>query len=129
MTLAEVIAALHAQLESVEGLRAVLDYEPARVDVAPLVYLLVDSETREPRGNVIQCRYRVRARLVLLWTDPQRAEGEMVGLFNAIPTALDATAPRSYVADVDAGWATIGGIEYRVADFYTTVVTHEPALG
>ncbi len=128
MSLAGVIAWLHERYATVDGIAAMLDYEPRAVQKTPLLYSLLDNVRREPAGNVMEERYRIRSRVCLSWGDPAAAEAAVAAFAEAIPAVVD-PAGKAYVEEVDAGWATINQVDYRVVDFYVVVMAFTPPGG
>lgn len=129
------IEGLHERYATVAGIEAFLDHEPRSVQKVPLLYTLLDSGDREPRGNMVEERWRFRSRLCLPWADPEAAEQLVRTFAVGLPRAVDA-APRlggrakdALIEDVDAGWAVINQVEYRVVDFYAMVLVYAPLGG
>ena len=127
---ADVIAGLQDALERVEGIAQVLPYEPTTIQRTPTVYLKLDEFTRENVGQVTAMRYRILARLILLWQDSRISSEQVVGYLNSICAAVDAdpqlagAIPRGVarVADGREGLRSIGGTVYKVLDVFIDVV-------
>jgi hypothetical protein len=130
MSYQAILTGLQTQLKTVVGIRAVLDYVPTSVQTAPLIYSVLDSAEIVRSGQVRAVRYRILHRLCVRWQDNERAEWEIIPLVDAIPAAIEAdphlggvlTAGYAEINEIEAAWVTIGGIEYRVLDFYSTVI-------
>jgi len=126
----DIVEGLQDCLETVATLEAVLAYVPTSVGSTPMVYLLLDSATTARSGQVLAIRYRVLARLVVLWQDNEQAELEVMPLVSSIIDAVEADphlggalkAGYAQIDEIDAGWDEIGGVTYRVVDFYADVL-------
>lgn len=133
MSYSEIVAGLAVRYGTISGLKVILNYEPTSVQDSPLIYTVLDSFTREHTGTVVQMRYRIRSRLCIRWQNPEYAEGTLITLTNAIPQAIDAdrrlggVVRSAGVQAGDAGWVSIGGVEYRSLDFWVDVLEIGPA--
>jgi hypothetical protein len=125
-----IIPALATRLETVDGIRAVLPYEPKTVSNPPVLYFLLDSVVREQTAQLTIMRYRILCRLCIRWQDNERAEQEIFPFVNSIPAAID-TDPQlggalnkgmSHVTEIRAGWIPISGVTFRILDFYVEAV-------
>ncbi len=135
MSYATILAAIHERLETVGGIEAILVGEPATVQVSSLIYSMLRSFTRESQGTTVKITYRTRHRLCIRYENPPKAEEALIGFVNTIPAAI--CAPRKWgripggdmtITLGEAGFVTIGGIEYRSLDF-TSEVIEFAALG
>lgn len=130
MSYQDIVEGLQERFETVSGLEAVLAYVPTSIGSTPMMYLLLDSATTERSGQVLAIRYRVLARLAVLWQDNEQAELEVMPLVDAIIGAVEAdphlgsalTSGYARINEVEAGWDEIGGVTYRVVDFYADVL-------
>lgn len=130
MSYATILAGLHARLETVAGLNAVLDYVPTAVHDPPIVYSLLQRVSITRSGQVRSTTYRILHRVVIRWQDNEQAEIEASPFVDSIPLAVEADpqlggALISGYADIsecESGFAEIGEVVYRILDFYATVV-------
>lgn len=124
---------LTAALQTVAGLKEVLDYEPSSIQRVPMVYHLLDSFQRTQAGQVTVMRYRKLVRLCVLWQDNEKAEWELIPFVNSIPAAIDAdpqlggaitrgVAQVAQDAPAIAGFVRIGGTMYRSLDVFVDIV-------
>ena len=129
-TYEDVLDGLHDCFETVEGIAAILPYEPTSVHTFPLLYSMFDSMEITRTGQVQGRTYRTLHRLVFRWQDNEQALLEMIPFVDAIPDAVDADkhlggAIQSGLAVIDeceAMFVEIGGTECLALDFYSTVV-------
>lgn len=135
MSYATVLAALHERLAEVPGIGALIVGEPLTAQVSPLMYSMLRSFTRESQGTIVKIIYRTRHRLCVRYENPPEAEEVLIGFVNTIPAAI--CAPHKWgripggdmtITVGEAGFVTIGGIEYRSLDF-TSEVIEFAALG
>jgi len=130
MSYADVLAGLHERFATVSGIKAILDYVPTSIHTAPLLYSAFDRAESVRSAQVKGWQYRTLHRLCFRWQDNERAEEELIPYVNSIPDAVAAdphlggvlTAGYAEINEIEAAWVTIGGIEYRVLDFYSTVI-------
>lgn len=130
MSYATILAGLHTRLATVAGLNAVLDYVPTAVVDPPILYSLLERVEIVRSGQVRTVRYRILHRVVIRWQDNEQAELEASPFVDAIPLAVEAdmwldgalTSGIGQINECSSGFATIGEVEYRVLDFYSTVV-------
>lgn len=130
MSYADVVEGLHERLATVSALKVVLDYVPTSVQDCPIVWSALDSMKVTRSGQVRAVTYRTLHRVAVRWQDNEQAELEVIPLVDAIPAAVEADPHLggrlvSGFAEIDEcqlQWGTIGGIEYRLLDFYSTVV-------
>lgn len=121
---------VHRIFEGLPGVRVVIG-EPKAVTNPPLLYSRLEGFTREDEGTTVRITYRTLHRLCLLAVDLQAAEEVVIAAVNVLPAALCAL-PRRGVAHAgdmqitrgEAGFADIGGVRYRVVDFYSEVVEY-----
>lgn len=126
----DIVEGLQDRFETVTDLETVLAYVPTSIGSTPMMYLLLDSATTERSGQVLAVRYRVLARLVVLWQDNEQAELEVMPLVDAIIGAVEAdphlggalNSGYARINEVDAGWDELGGVTYRVVDFFADVL-------
>lgn len=128
-TAADILEAIHVQfrarLEGIVG--GILDYEPAAIQKAPLMYSLLDEVDQTVTGMARGRRYRFMHRLVVVWVDNRQAEATILRYVDAIPAAIDADPSLggvlgsgiARIVDQRAGWVTIGGALYRVLDSFS----------
>ena len=126
MSYLTVLEALHTQLATVPGIKRVETGEPATVQVTPMIYSMLQSFTRTTSGTMTTVDYRTRHRLLLALNSRPRAEEELIGYTNAIPAAICAPPRRGALPSGnmeivmgDAGFVTIGNVEYRCLDFFS----------
>lgn len=125
-----IMTALHTRLGLIPGIAVVLDYEPKSVQVAPLMYSLLESFTREQSGQIVTMKYRTLHRLVIQWQDNEQAEGQLRSFVPLIPAWIEAdqqlggTIPSGFIRCTDAatGFLAIGGTDCRICDFYTEAI-------
>lgn len=128
MSFETVMAGLNERYATVSGIKVRLDYEPSSVQNSPLIYSILDTMSREYPGTVVQVTYRIRSRLCIRWQNPEQAEATLIALVNAIPVAIDqdrrlgGVVRNARVQTGDAGWVTIGQIDYRTVDFWVEVL-------
>ncbi len=71
--------------------------------------------------------------MCIRWQSPEHAEAELIPLVNSIPQAIDADrrlggiVRTASVQAGDAGWVTIGSLDYRTLDFFIDVLEIGPA--
>jgi len=81
-------------------------------------------------GTIKTVTYRILHRVAIRWQDNEQAELEAIPLVDAIPAAVEADPQLggriitgwAEVDECQPGWATIAGAEYRLLDFYSTVI-------
>jgi len=108
----------------------ILDYAPTAVHDTPLVYSLLDNVQRRTSAQIVTKQYRILHRLVVRWQDNEQAEQEIIPFVDSVPEAVAddpqlggrLTSGYAEIKECDAGWVTIAGVEYRMLDFYATVV-------
>lgn len=130
MSYATVLAGLHARFATVSGIAAMLTYEPATVQVSPLLYSVLDSVEITRAGQVRAYRYRILHRLLVPWQNNPQAELLLIPYVNSIPAAVDAdphlgTALTNGIAEIvsiDALYVTFAGVTHRALDFYSSVL-------
>lgn len=135
MTYPAIIAGLHTVIETVAGLKLVLDYVPRSIVTTPMLYSEHVSSQYDDASDAMQAefvtRHRTKHRLVLSWQDNEQCELELAGFIDAIPAAVKAN-PKLGGALAD-GWARVtagesgwvaaegGPLIYRFCDFYSEV--------
>ena len=130
MSYSDVLDGLHTRFATVNGITAILKYEPTSIQAYPLLYSMLDSFDIARTGQVVAWHYRTLHRLVFRWQDNELALAELIPFVNAIPNAVEADKHlggklKSGLATIDEGevmWAEIGGTECLTLDFYSTVV-------
>lgn len=130
MSYETVLAGLHERFATVEGIVNILDYVPSSIQATPTLYSVFDHLDVSKSGQVITYRWRIQHRLLVRWQDNEQAEAEIVAYIDDLIEAVDAdphlggalTAGYAQITEVDGGWVTVGGGEYRVLDFISTVV-------
>src|ERR671927_1278666 len=88
-----IIAALVKQLQSVKSLKAVLDYEPASLSGAPLLYVVLDRGRLGDTlmNGAMEFHYDVRLRCVLPYTNNHKVEQQVAAILPQIVAALGAS--------------------------------------
>lgn len=130
MSYQTVLDGLQERLETLPGIVDVLQYEPSSFGDTPLVYLLLDHSEDATAAQVVGTRYFVLMRLVVKWTDNEKAELDIIPYVDSIPAAIQAdrqlggriirgmaTKPGS-----EGGFIDTGGVRYRIVDFVTEVL-------
>ena len=121
---------LQERMETLTGLHDVLQYEPSSFGDTPLVYFLLDHFEDATQGQVSGTRYFVTIRLVVQWTDNEKAETQIIPYVDSIPAAIHADRQlggriRSGMATKpggEGGFIDAGSIKYRIVDFLTEVL-------
>lgn len=126
---------LEAIYRQIPGIRTVLLGSPSGDMDLPGLYTAYESFERPlrnspPARNQTGMRHAFVTRLVIRWVDFQAAEMELIALLDAIPDAIDAdlhlggrlNAGAAYCPSGIAGFANIGGTDYRVVDYQVTVL-------
>jgi hypothetical protein len=130
-----VISALHDVFEEVEGIEAVLPYEPTSIQAYPTLYSLLDKVERSSQGQLVIMRYRILHRLCFRWVDNETAEAHLIPFVNSIPAAVDqdpmlgGALPLGIarISEIQAVFVEIGGTLHRALDFYSDVLEKAPA--
>lgn len=125
-----VLAGLHARYATVDGIKAILDYEPRAISNPPVLYSLLDTVTREQTAQLTIMRYRILSRLCVRWQDNEQAERELRPFVNSLPAAVDADPQfagalargMARVTDIQAVFVPINGVLYRCLDVYCEAV-------
>jgi len=143
-TIEDIIAYLHdTTFAGVPGLPALdedgdpvnlLKYEPGSIQNSPTLYTLLDSFTRETKGQVTMMRYRLLHRLVVQWQDNAEAEATLWPFVHSVPAAFDAdpllggliTMGLARVGDGQSGFVVISNTKYRCLDFFSDIPTKAP---
>lgn len=128
----DVIAGLVEVLEGVQGINAIKAHEPTSIGLPPEMYLLLHSAERISKAGVAGWKYSVICRLCIQWVDNETAEQQLMPFVNAVPAALEAPSAGQLngallhgavaVSKAEAGYVPIGGVLYRILDFYIDVV-------
>jgi hypothetical protein len=127
---ATVLAGMTERLQTLTGLKAVLDYVPKTIQTTPLAYSLLESVDIRQSGQVTTREYRILHRIVFVWQDNEGAELELIPYVDLAPAAVRAdphlggriVSGYAEIVRVEGGWVTIGNIEYRVLDCHSHVV-------
>ncbi len=132
MSYTAIIQGLEDRLRTVDGVLHVLSYEPTAIE-PPTIVSILDSFEREHRGQVVTMTYRTIHTLAIRWTDNAQAEQELRPFLNSICAAVDddpqlgGTCSYATIVSGKAGFATIGGVTYRIVDFTSVVVEKKAA--
>jgi hypothetical protein len=126
---------LEAVFRSIPGVRSVLLGEPTGDMDLPGVYTAYTSFTRPlrnnpPANNLTGMEHTFNTWLVIRWVENSQAEMQLLTLLDAIPDAIDAdprlggrlTGGLARCTAGQAGYATIGGVLYRVATYTIEVL-------
>ena len=124
-----------AAFRGVEGLRGLMLGEPTGDMDLPCLYIAYASFERPlrnspPARNLTGMRHIFAARLVIQWVDNSQAEMQLITLLDQIPAALDLDPHLSGLMHSGAaycdtgvtGFASIGGVLYRIVDYQITVL-------
>jgi hypothetical protein len=130
---ATVLAGLTERLETLTGLKVVLEYVPKTILTTPLAYSVLESVDIRQSGQVTTREYRIQHRIVFAWVDNEGAELELIPYVDSVEAAVRAdphlggriNSGYAEIAEINGGWATIGNIDYRVLDCYSHVVVKE----
>lgn len=127
MSLSTIVAAMHTAWAGVSGLKAIVWGEPDTSSVAALLYtVLLDSE-RELDDNdaLVGVTYNLMHRVLVRMGNREEAEREIMALSDSVPAAIEADPSLGHVirrgrvtiSGGDAGFVTLGSVEYRCLDF------------
>lgn len=133
MSYQSVLEGLSERFETVSGLEAVLNYVPTGIHTTPLLYSLLENVEIRRSGQVVTREYRLQHRVVFLWQHNEQAEVDLAPYVDAIPAAVAADphlggrlqSGYAEIVELQGGWVTIGGTEYRVLDCYSRVIEKE----
>ena len=133
MSYATVLAGMTERLQTLTGLKAVLEYVPTTIQTTPLAYSLLESVDIRQSAQVTTREYRILHRIVFAWVDNEGAELELIPYVDSVPAAVKAdphlggriVSGYAEINDIQGGWVTIGSVEYRVLDCYSHVVVKE----
>lgn len=132
MSYADILDGLHARMATVSGL-TVVKGEPSSIQMSPLLYSVLENTQRTVQGTTVRVTYQTLHRICVRWVDRETAEEELAALVNSVPMAVDAsphlgreTRGQATMRGGNAGWVTIGGIEYRCCDFHSEVLEVGP---
>jgi len=129
-TYAEVLEGLHTAFATVDGIAAILDYEPKSVQTFPLLYSMFDSMEASRNGQVRAVTYRTLHRLLFQWQDNEQALVEAIPFIDSIPAAVEAdkhlggtiASGLARIDECEAVIVTVSGVEMLALDFYSTVM-------
>lgn len=126
---------LEAVFRSIDGIRSVMLGEPSGDMDLPGVFTAYTSFERvlrnnPPANNLTGMEHSFTTWLVIRWVDNAQAEMQLLTLLDAIPNAIDAdprlgnrlTGGLARVSTGQAGYATIGGVLYRVVNYTIEVL-------
>lgn len=132
-----------AAVSRVPGLPGgVLDYEPAAVQQAPMVYCLLDGFRQTIHGGIIATEYDIMVRALVDWVDRPQAEHDLIPLVDLIPEAITADpylggrlaaegvggiARISPQKEAVAGFVKINGVVKRSLDTFVSVLYKKAA--
>lgn len=129
---ADCVAGLVEVLEDVQGINAIKAYEPTSIGAPPEMYLLLQSAERISKGGIAGWKYSVVCRVCIDWIDNEMAEQKVMSFVNAVPAALEAPNAGQLngtllhgavaVSKVEAAYVPIGGVLYRILDFYIDII-------
>lgn len=127
MSYATVLAGLHVCFATVSGINAILDYVPTSIPDPPILYSVFDNLSITRSGQIEAKHYRIQHRMVFRWQDNEQAEQEIIPFIDSIPAAVAAdphlggalVSGYSEIESCEGGWIDIGGVTYRVLDFYS----------
>lgn len=130
MSYLTIVEGLHERLLTVTALKAVLDYVPTSVQDTPILWSALASMKITRHGQIVAATYRILHRVAIQWQDNEEAELEAIPLVDSIPAAVQAdphlggrlVSGLAEINECEPGWAEIDGVEYRLLDFYSTVV-------
>jgi hypothetical protein len=108
----------------------ILDYAPTAIHDTPLMWSLLDNLEIIRSGQVKARRYRILHRLAVRWTDNEMAEEQILPFVDSVPEAVEAdphlgsrlTSGYAEINECEAQWMDVAGVEYRILDFYSTVI-------
>lgn len=128
MSYEDVVEGLVERLETVAALKLVLAYTPTAIPDWPMCYIYF-NRAQYVTSSVSTTRYFPTIRLVIGWQDWEGAEQQTNPFVDDIPAAVHAdqqlggrlTSGLAQITEAEGGWATIGGIEYRIVDFQVNV--------
>ena len=112
------------------GVRQVLTFEPAAVQVYPTLYLLFDSSRVTTAGQRSARRWRIVARLVVARQDVRQDEPTIANLIDALIASVETdptlggavSSGLASVAEQRGVFVEIGGVVYRAVDTFVEVV-------
>lgn len=143
VSLSDVIDGLHERFATVPGfvqrndddeIVNLLSYEPRSIATTPTLYTLLDSYTRDCKGQVTTMRYRIMHRLVVQWQDNEQSERELMSWVHVFAAAVDAdptlagriTLGLAMIKEAQSGFVSISGTKYRCLDMFADVPTKAP---
>jgi hypothetical protein len=121
---------LEERYKTIDGLRSIMLGSPSGDLDLPGLYTAYSQFARPlrnapPASNLTGMDHLFVSRLILRWVDFQAAEMQLITFLDLIPDAIDRD-PRlgrrlaggmAYCSEGITGFATIGGVEYRIVDF------------
>lgn len=126
---------LEAAFRTIDGLRGITLGEPSGDLDLPAIYGAYQQFTRPlrnspPARNQTGMGHIFACRLVIRWVENAAAEMQLITLLDAIPDAIDADPHLSGRVNDGMAWcpagvsgfATIGGVLYRVVDYEVRVM-------
>ena len=139
MSYATVLAGMTERLETLTGLKAVLDYVPTSIQTTPIAYSLLESVDIRQSGQGLTRETHILHRIVFAWQNNEGAELELIPYVDSVPAAVRAdpqlggrlatnlAEPNkmggyAQIVQVEGGWVTIGGTEYRVLDCHSLII-------
>lgn len=137
-TYSAIVDALHARFETVPDLAQrdaddavinILKYEPRVVHTTPLLYTLLDSFTREVKGQLVIMRYRILHRIVFQWQDNEESEAALMPFVHSVPYAVEQSMQLggtlslglARITDATSGFVLISQTKYRCLDLFSQV--------
>lgn len=129
-TAAQVLVGLHTAFQTLDGLKAILDYEPTAITDTPVMYSLLDEVTPTRQGSLDVPRYRFLHRICFAWLDNRGAEQQLLFYADAVYQALEEdpylggliTLGRAKISDQSTGFILVGSALFRVLDSYSDVL-------
>jgi len=126
---------LEAAFRTIAGLRGITLGEPTGDLELPAIYGAYQEFTRPlrnspPARNMTGMHHVFACRLVIRWVENANAEMQLLTLLDAIPDSIDRDpklgaridSGMAYCASGVSGFATIGGVLYRVVDYSVDVI-------
>lgn len=122
---------LHDVVETVSGIKDVLDYEPDMIQTGPLAWILLDSyERTHAAAGITAMRYRLMVRIATNVQNSKAAEDELIATALSVADAVDnnpqfsgaITSGLATSEDGRAGWIIAGGVKCRVVDVFVSAL-------
>ncbi len=140
MSATTVYEGLAEAFSGIVGIKNIVRGEPTAIHEAPAIFTAYAGFTRPlrnspPARNLEGTSHSFTSRLVILWTDPDGAEAQLLDLVTAIPDALDADPHLNGRLSKGAascqagttGYLTIANTLYRIVDYTITVLEKREA--